>query len=271
MSIDTFFYANPVFRHDEYVAWKTQQKALKAISINTSIQHYINAGKLIRIRRELYAVVPPDSRPEEVSVDPYLIAGRAAQDSILAYHTALELHGAAYSAFGLSTYLTKHKNKSFEFRGHWFQATASPAELKQQKITNTNVIKINRQGMDIYITNRERTYVDILDRIELSGGWEEVCRALQYLTVIDIDIIIEYCLLLNNARLAATVGFFLEKREGAFKATDQQLRRLLSIKPKNPQYATRNENDTFVLVKKWNILLPRSVINESWEEPNVDI
>lgn len=56
MNIDAFFYANPVFRHEDFVAWKTRQRALKAISINTSIQHYIKSGKLIRIRRELYAV-----------------------------------------------------------------------------------------------------------------------------------------------------------------------------------------------------------------------
>ncbi len=271
MDVDAFFYANPVFRHDEFVAWKTRQKALKAISINTSIQHYISTGKLIRIRRELYAVAPPDSLPENVSIDSYLIAGRASQDSILGYHTALELHGAAYSSFGQSTYLTQHKNKPFEFRRQWFHATAHPIELIKQNNINTNTTKINRQGMEIYLTNRERTYVDILDRIELSGGWEEVCRGLQFLAVVDIDLIIEYCLMLNNARLAATVGYFLEKREGTFKATDKQLNRLLSVKPKKPQYTSRRENDTFELVKKWNILLPRSVINESWEEPNVDV
>ncbi len=271
MSIDTFFYNHPVFRRDEFLAWKTQQKALKAISINTAIQHYIKTGKLVRIRRELYAVVPPDSTPDDVSVDSYLIAGSAAHDSILAYHTALELHGAAYSAFGQSTYLTEQKNKSFGFRGHWFQPAAHSIELKKQNNITTNITKINRSGMDIYLTNRERTYVDILDRIELSGGWEEVCRAIKFLTVVDIDTIIEYCLMLKNARLVAKVGYFLEKRDGAFKPTDRQLNRLLLEKPKNPQYASRHRNDTFELVKKWNILLPRSVINESWEEPHVDV
>lgn len=130
---------------------------------------------------------------------------------------------------------------------------------------------INREGVDIQITNLSRTYVDILDRIEQSGGWEEICRALEKIAVINIDEVIQYSLLLNNARLAAKVGYFLEQREGAFKVSEKQLSQLLTKKPKIPQYASKRNHDKFLLVKKWNLLLPSQVIHKTWEEPNADI
>lgn len=132
MDIEAFFYEHPVFRHDEFATWKNQQKPLKAISINTALQHYIQAEKIIRIRRELFAVIPPGENGKSISIDPYLIAGKAAPDSILSHHTALELHGIAYSTFGQLTYLTQLKNKSFEFQNQWFQASTHPSALRKK-------------------------------------------------------------------------------------------------------------------------------------------
>jgi len=266
-----FFYEHPVFRHEEFVAWKTQQKSLKALSINTALQHYIKVGRIINIRRGLYAVIPPNQTAEIATIDTYLVAAKAAPDSILAYHTALELYGAAYSSFSTSSYLTEHKNKAFEFHNQWFQATAHPLALKKANLTAIGIQTINRQGLEIKITSLERTYVDILDRIELCGGWEEVCRAINNLHVPDVDKVISYCLLLQNDRLAAKVGYFLDQREGAFKVSEEQLAPLLAAKPKIPQYASKRGRDKFSLIKKWNLLLPITVINQSWEEPNVNI
>lgn len=271
MNMAAFFYEHPVFRHEEFVAWKTQQKSLKAISINTALQHYLKEGRIISIRRGLYAVIPPNQTAETATIDTYLVAAKAATDSILAYHTALELHGAAYSTFSKSNYLTLHKNKSFEFHNQWYQATAHPLALKKSNLTTTEVQTINRQGLEIKITNQERTYVDIVDRIELCGGWEEVCRALNSLLIPNVDKVINYCLLLENDRLAAKIGYFLEQRQGAFKVSEKQLAPLLAAKPKTPQYAAKRGRDKFSLIKKWNLLLPSTVINQSWEEPNVNI
>ena len=271
MNILTFFTEHPVFRHEEFATWKAQHKKLNSPSINAALQHYIKTGRLLSIRRKLFAVIPPGQTAEAISIDPYLIAAKAAPDSVLAYHTAVELHGVAYSTFGQLTYLTQHKNKLFEFENQWFQAIPYPAALKKAKHTIFATQTINRQGLDIQITNLARTYVDILDRIELSGGWEEVCRALNSIVVLDVDEVVQYCLMFNNARLAAKVGYFLDQRQGAFKVTEKQLKPLLKTIPKTPQYSSKRGADKFKLIKKWNLLLPVYVINQKWEEPNVDI
>ena len=130
---------------------------------------------------------------------------------------------------------------------------------------------INRQGITLRVTNAARTFVDVLDRIELCGGWEEVCRSIANLSVLDIDEVIHYCLMLENACLSAKVGYFLSQRRAAFSVNEKQLALLSATKPKMPQYASKRGQEPFQLIKQWNILLPVSVTHQSWEEPNVDI
>ncbi len=269
MNIEAFFYSHPVFRHEEFAQWKKKQGPATDRAIQKALLHYRKSGRLFNPRRGFYIVVPPNVLAQEVSVDPYLIAGKAANDSILAYHTALELHGVAYSIFEQFTFLTSKKNKPFEFQNRWFQPTAVPIAL--HKKFNFGIEKINRQGLEISVTNIARTYVDVLDRVELSGGWEEVIRSITNIAILNIDEVISYCLLLNNHILAAKVGFFLEQREGAFKIEDKKLKPLLKIKPLSPQYIYPPDNQPTELVKKWNIIIPTSILKQSWNEADHDI
>jgi predicted transcriptional regulator of viral defense system len=271
MNIDCFFYEHPVFTYREFEKWKAKKGAIKDISLHTALLYYVKKGKLLHLRRALYVVLPPNATPETVQIDPYLIAGKAVEDSILAYHTALELHGVAYSSFEQFTFITQHKVKPFQLANQKYQPIAIPSILLKNKQNSFGVEVINRQGVDIKITNSARTFVDVLDRIELAGGIEEVYRSLENMVILNIDEIIHYCLMLKNARLAAKVGYFLEERKGAFAITDKKLRPLLAAKPKVPQYLSKGIQTNCCLVKKWNLMLPKSLLNRDWEEPNAEV
>ncbi len=272
MKIDLFLYEHPVFRHEEFAAWKNSQRGtLIRHSVNTAIQYYVENGRIMRLRRGLYAAIPPNQPTETSLIDSYLIAGKAAADSILAYHTVLELHGLAYSIFSKFTFLTHQKIKPFFLDNRRFQPVLNPVVLRQYQSEEVGIETINRQGLDILVSNLERTFVDILDRPELSGGWEEVCHAIDSITVLNIGKVIEYCLKFKSARLAAKVGFFLEQRKGVFAATEIQLKPLLAVKPKAPEYLSKRRVQDAALIKKWNLIIPKDILNRSWEEPNVDI
>lgn len=271
MKIEQFFYENPVFRFETFAEWKLMQGKIKSNSINTTLLYYVKAGRIKSIRRKLYAVVPPNQSSESVVVDPYLIAGKATDDAVLAYHTALELMGAAYSTFGQFTYLTKHKSKPFEFQGQWFQPVTVPAALQKKQKTSIGIDTIDRQGVALKITNRSRTFVDVVDRIELCGGWEEVSRSISNIAALKIDEVINYCLELESKCLNAKVGYLLSQRKDAFTVKKSCLSPLLLAAPKMPQYAAKRSKEKFQLVKPWNILLPVSILRQSWEDPHVDI
>ncbi len=271
MKIEQFFYEHPVFRHEEFAACKAKKGDIKAASVNTALRYYAKTGKIKPIRRKLYAVIPPNQSPDTVTIDPYLIAGKATDDAILGYHTALELMGLAYSSFGQFTYITTQKSKPFEFQGQWFQSVAQPISLQKKQKTLVDIEHIDRQGLPLDVTNPARTFVDVLDRVELCGGWEEVCRSIQLFAILNINEVIEYCLCLDNLRLNATVGYFLSQRKSAFAVSEKQLKPLLNALPKIPQYASNKTHEKFQLVNPWNILLPVSVIDQTWEEPHADI
>ncbi len=270
MSVEQFFYEHPVFRHEEFAQFKSFHGEISPVSINTALTYYAKSGQIKPIRRKLYAVIPPNQTADSVLIDPYLVAGKATEDAVIGYHSALELLGVAYSSFGQLTYITQQKSKPFDFDGHWYQSVAAPQILQNIQAANSYVDTVNRQGVNIRVTNAARTYVDALDRIELCGGWEEVVRSLSSLAVLNIDQVIDYCLMLNNARLNAKVGYFLSLRQGAFAVTKEQLAPLLAGKPKVAQYIAGVSGESFQFVKDWNIYLPLSVINQSWEEPDVE-
>lgn len=270
MTIGQFFYEHPVFRHEEFALFKAVHSTISSTSIKVALAYYVKSGRIKPIRRKLYAVVPPNQSAKTVLIDPYLIAGKVTEDAIIGYHSALELLGVAYSSFGQLTYITQQKSKSFDFNGHWYQSVGVPQSLQKKQAADIYVDTINRQGVEIRITNPARTFVDVLDRVELCGGWEEVYRSISNIVVLHIDQVIDYCLMLGNARLNAKVGYFLSQRQGAFTLTERQLAPLLAGKPKVAQYIAGGANGPFQLVKLWNIYLPLSVINQSWEEPHVE-
>lgn len=270
MTMDSFFYSHPVFRYEEFVSWKQKQGTTNLPNIRKILHYHLKMGYLINIRRAIYAVVPPNQSPESIFIDPYLITAKATSDSILAYHTALELHGAAYSIFQQFTFLTAQKSKPFELQEQWFHPVIIPTELKTSDKNDFGIDIINRQGVTIKITNPSRTFVDVLDRIELSGGWEEVVRSISNISILNVQEVIAYCVMRNNQRLAAKVGFFLEQRQGAFAVDDKILKPLLKLKPRTPQYLSHHYG-ACKLVKKWNVMLPSFIVKQSWEEPQHDV
>jgi len=271
VEIETFFHTHPVFRYEEFAHIKAEQGINNPRAARKALLYYTKTGRLINVRRGMYAVVPPDVSPDQVSIDPYLLASKASNDSVLAYHTALELHGVAYSAFEQFTFLTAQKIKPFEFRGQRFQPVAFPIALKESGNTNFGIEELDRQGVAIRVTSLARTFVDTLDRVELCGGWEEVVRSISNMAALDVNAVIKYCLLLNNRILAAKVGCFLEQRQGAFSVNSDVLQPLMEKKPLTPQSLVAHEREGGKLVKRWNLILPLRVLKKSWEEPDHDV
>jgi len=92
------------------------------------------------------------------------------------------------------------------FRSKQFRAIAFPKVLKEKKKQSFGVVVADRLGLDVRVTGLERTLVDVLDRPDLEGGWEEIWRSLESVEFFDLDQVIKYALLLGNATTIAKVG-----------------------------------------------------------------
>jgi predicted transcriptional regulator of viral defense system len=229
------------------------------------LAYHLKAGRIVRVRRDLYATVPKGESPAQFLVDPYLIASKLAEGAVLSHHTALDLHGRAYSFTGRLTYLAWKPTRPLVFQSNRFLGTKFPKALMDagQELVGTKVL--DRQGQSVLVTTLERTLVDALDRPDLSGGWEEVWRSLESVEYFDLDRVVEYALLLDNATVAAKVGFFLDKRRDALFVTEDHLVPLRSRRPKQPHYLERSRREGR-LVKAWNLVVPVNVLGETWGE-----
>ncbi len=263
---DQFFRRHPVFTTDELAVHLASRGRASARTRETLLGYHVKAGRLLRVRRGLYAVVPPGADPESFPVDPYLIASRLTADAILSHHTALEFHDRAYSAWQHLTYLAARPSSPLTFRSHVFRGTRFQEALARSRNTTHGVLTAERAGLPVRVTSLERTLVDVLDRPRHSGGWEEIWRSLESVEFFNIEQVVDYALLLCNATTAAKVGFFLEQHREVLMVQSRHLQTLRQHRPRQPHYVDAATNGRGRFVPEWNLVAPREVVDRAWEE-----
>lgn len=260
-----FFAGRPLFTHHEFVA-ALDGEGRSRRTRDTLLAYYTRTGRLLHVRRGLYVPVPPGTVPARSPVDPYLVAAKLADDAILGYHTALEFHGKAHSVLEHFFYLTGRRSRPLRFRGHRFRAVPFPKALRRKQRETFGVKTAERRGVDVRVTSLERTLVDLLDRPDLGAGWEEIWRSLESVEFFDLDQVVEYALILDNATTAAKVGFYLERHREALMVNDRHLELLKERRPKEPHYLVRSGRKPGRLLSEWNLVVPLEILERSWEE-----
>lgn len=266
MSTRDFFARNPVFTRAQFAATRPSGDAGSSRSVDALLAYHVRAGHLLRIRRGLYAVVPAGFSPHNAPVDGYIVASKLAEDAVIGYHTALQLHGFAYSSSERFLYLTQHATRTLTFRSLEFRSVLVPRRLRDAGGAGVGVTRVDRAGIDVRATTLERTMVDVLDRLDLGGGWEEAWRSLEAVGFFAIPEIIDYALMLGNGTTIAKVGFFLEQHRSELLVDDVHLEALREKAPRQPHYVEGSRDAPNVLLSGWNIIVPASVAERSWQD-----
>ncbi|KXA99947.1 hypothetical protein AKJ42_02100 [candidate division MSBL1 archaeon SCGC-AAA261C02] len=241
-------------------------KAAEGIVSNPTTRHvlkkyvsrFIEDGKLVRIRRGLYAALAPLDDPETFIPGKFLVGTKVRSEGFLGYHTALEFHGCANSPVYNTIYVCVNPSKKFDkfsFRGLHFKPI-----LVQD--TETGVIEEKYLGQQVRVSNMERTFVDSLDRVNYVGGWEECLKSLETARGLDFNRVIDYTLKRDNEFLTRKIGFTLEllRDTSTFyeHLDDEHLKKLSDQVGKSPRYleGARSPEETKTLNKKWRLYLP---------------
>lgn len=272
MNLISFFEQYPVFTHDEY---KHFLQSLGTTNLNTQrelLSYHLKKQHIIRVKRGLFASIPLSFRHsvENFPVDPYLVAGRIRKDAVIAYLSALDFHGVSYSLHHQYYYMSESIIHPFNFNEAEFVCLSFPKALIEQQATNLEVLSVDRQGLNIQVTSLERTIVDVLDRPNYAGGWEEIWRSAEHISILNLDKVVEYANLLNNASTIAKLGFFLEQFKDQLLVDDNTLNYLESKKPTGIHYLERSKRESGKHIPRWNLVIPNYIIERSWEEPNED-
>lgn len=260
---DAFLARHPVFTVGEAALVLGAGNRQKVSQI---LGYHAKVGHIKRVRRGLYVTVPPGFSESDYIPDPFLLAAKMSDDSILAYHTALEFHGRAYSMRQDMTYVTRRAARSSQIGSYRFRPVPFPKPLRVKGREDYGVAKEERAGLTVRVTTLERAFVDVLDRPDLSGSWEEIWRSLESIEFFDLSKVVEYALLLENATTAAKVGYYLEQHRDRLMAKESHLEPLGKMKPRRPHYLERSKRHPGQLIQRWNLVVPESVINRSWAE-----
>lgn len=274
MKLDDFFALHKVFTFKELKLslYRDQFTSVKSSTLRNLLTYHQKQGHILRIRRELYYSVPKGLDSTHCPVDPFLVASKMAEDSVIAYGSALDLHGKLHTIQNRMIYLTKKRvMAAFDFQDIKYQAVTIPSALKAAGQETFGVESIDRLGQPVFVTSLERTLVDVLDRPYLCGSWEEIWLSLESIEYLDMDQVLKYALLLANSTTIAKLGFFLETHREALMVPEHYLEELRSHCPAKPHYMDRNQNQSQKMIAKWNLVVPLSLINRSWEEPNANI
>jgi len=266
MKATHFFSSHPVFRHDEFAAFLEALGGRSARTTDSILAYHVRTGRLLRVRRGLYATVPHGFDPGTFPVDPYLLASNRARDAVLAYHSALQFRGKAYSIHHRFPYLTGQVQQAFEFRGQTYVAVPFPKRLRDRKAELSGVETVAHAGGSVRVTNLERSLVDVLARPDLGGGWEEVWRSLELVEFFDLDQVVEYALTLGGATTVAKVGFFLEQHRESLMVEEHYLARLGRHAPRQARYLERSRREPGKLIARWNLIVPPAILEPAWVE-----
>ena len=176
---EAFFRRHPVFTGDEFAEHLSSRGQDGGRTKESILAYHTKTGRIVRIRRGLYAVIPLESDSDSYPIDPYLITSRLARDSVLSHHTALQFHGRSHTVWQQFSYQATRPADPLTFRSNVFRGTRFPSALADRGAQMFDVLTAERANVALRVASLERTLVDVLNRPRLSGGWEEVWRSLE--------------------------------------------------------------------------------------------
>ena len=124
MDAKAFFNQHAIFRFEEFLAAAEKedgQSIATANNVRTALYRYCKNGKLLNVRKGLYVVMSEQIYQSNI-INPFLVVGKATDDAVIAYHSALESHNIAYTDFNEHIYITSHQTNDFDFQNQHYHA-----------------------------------------------------------------------------------------------------------------------------------------------------
>ena len=259
-----FFSAHPVFRRAEYAAAVGREPGDRVVT--AMLAGHLKAGNIRRIAREVFASVPKHADARTWPVDRVLAASRLRPGGLIAYRSALELHGYAYTEGNEVQVVAPGEPRTFRADGLACRFVRPPRGFPGPDGTaKSGVTAVDRLGLEVKATTPERTVADLFDRHDLAGGAEELFDSLDLVARVDAGALVRHARARGNAAAAGALGFWLERERERLGVPRRALEELRALAPSRPRYALGAGPGSARTAGHWNVILPVDVVERRFE------
>lgn len=232
-----------IFHKKDVVALTKEENSAKEI-----LRRYKKQGLVSQVRRDLYVATDLASKMSLASK--FEIASHITPSSYLSYHAALEYHGIAHQIFYELYVSSKESFNNFDYEGISYTFCPSKSEIGVVTPITDSLIRV---------TDLERTILDCINRIDLSGGLEELVECLAIITYVNESKLLDYLCYFNKQILYQKTGFILRYFQKEMKLSDAFFESCKSKIGKSTRYLTDNqESNTYF--KEWRLCAPRNIL-----------
>ncbi|MDR1975071.1 MAG: hypothetical protein LBQ31_10470 [Bacteroidales bacterium] len=240
-----------IFHKKDVVVLTKDTNAAKEI-----LRRYKKQELISQVRRDLY--VATDLANKASLATKFEIAGQITHSSCLAYHSALEYHGLAHQVFYELYVSSKEIFNHFNYEGISYRFCPSKSDIGVVNPATDLLVRV---------TDLERTMLDCIDRIDLSGGIEELVECFAIITYVDENKLLDYLNHFNKQVLYQKAGFTLGYFQKEMKLSDDFFEQCKSKTGKSIRHLTyMSESDTYF--KEWKLYAPKNILSfleQGWE------
>ncbi len=181
---------------------------------------------LHRIEKGKYLILPFEAgRDGEWAEHEFIIGSYLVDPYYIGFRSALNYYGYTEQV-SRTVFIASSKRKS-KSSLNVSGVTYKFVHLSKRKFFGT--LEVNLDGYRIEVSDREKTIVDCLDRLEYCGGVTEVAKALYYASEeIDQARLANYACKNGNRAAIQRLGYLLEALDYGAKTTIRHLRRNIS-------------------------------------------
>lgn len=206
-------------------------------------------GKIVKLKGGLYATVNPIEK--DIYVNRFEIATALHEGAYCAYHTALEYYGLATQVYYDVHVVTEKRYSPMVIEGLEYQFF--------QNEYNGGIIE-TKQNTQIRITELERTIIDCLDRLLLSGGLEEVFMALTMINYCDEDKLLKHLSGYGKKIIYKKAGYLFSVLKPSY-LTGHFYEECKKNMSKYDDDIRENNKNAYIYNSEWKLYVPKHLIN----------
>ena len=254
VSTAEFFATRRVFSLDEAAA--ALNAAGGRAGVIRRLKHHLKSGRLLRLERELYAVVPVGVDRDQYNPDLFLTARAARPEGIFSHHSALELLGLSRTVFwNRCTMYVSARRRPLTLPGGSIEFLQDPMEIRSANERTLAMRQVTREGFVLRVTGPERTLVEGFRNLPRVGGLEELVTSVAGMPVLDLELLARVLTRYGKKYLWGACGWFLEQHRKTFHVPEAFLTTMSKKCPRRPQYIERGERGG-TLFTRWNVIVP---------------